>query len=64
MRLHIWCQSILRDSWQEIDTNNPIQSVKETVFFKVIEYGYLQGYNLDSFLPSPDSILEQVGPLL
>eukprot|EP00088_Acartia_fossae_P055214 TRINITY_DN640_c0_g1_i11.p1 TRINITY_DN640_c0_g1~~TRINITY_DN640_c0_g1_i11.p1 ORF type:complete len:1128 (-),score=241.91 TRINITY_DN640_c0_g1_i11:253-3636(-) len=60
VRLHVWCQSILRDAWKDIDVNNPINSVQETVFFKVIEYGYHQGYDLDAFLPSPENILEQI----
>jgi len=59
VRLHIWCQSILRDSWAEIDTNNPLQSVQETTFFKIVEYAFQQGLELGSFLPAPESILNQ-----
>ncbi|XP_023336022.1 nuclear pore complex protein Nup133 [Eurytemora carolleeae] len=59
VRLHIWCQSILRNSWSDIDTDNPIESVKETVFFKIVEYAFHQGLDLSSFLTTPEIILEQ-----
>lgn len=30
-------------SWEELDTNNPLDVVKETVFFQIMELAFDQG---------------------
>merc|ERR1719347_2495890 len=34
--LHIWCRAILRNTWTDIDKDNPIESVRDTVFFRLV----------------------------
>ena len=36
--LHIWSRSILRNSWTDIDVDNPLESVRNTVFFRLVEF--------------------------
>ena len=56
--LHIWCKSILRNTWTDIDKDNPIESVRDTVFFRLVEFAFMQGADISTYLPSPDRIIE------
>lgn len=56
--LHIWCRSILRNTWTDIDKDNPIESVRDTVFFRLVEFAFMQGSDLTTYLPKPEMILE------
>ena len=38
IRLRIWARAILRDAWTQFDTDNVLQSINGTVFFKIIEF--------------------------
>jgi len=58
LRLHIWSRSILRNTWTDIDVDNPIESVKDTVFFRLVEFAFMQGVDLRDYLPSPDVLLQ------
>merc|ERR1712107_461702 len=42
VRLHIWSRSILRN----------------TVFFRLVEFAFMQGADLADFLPRPETLLE------
>ena len=55
--LHIWCRSILRNTWTDIDKDNPIKSVRDTVFFRLVEFSFMQGSDLTTYLPKPEMIL-------
>ncbi len=37
-RLRIWARAILRDAWTQFDTDNVLQSISGTIFFKIIEF--------------------------
>ena len=56
--LHIWCKSILRNTWTDIDKDNPVDSVRDTVFFRLVEFAFMQGADISTYLPNPDRILE------
>merc|ERR1719447_216560 len=56
--LHIWCRSIMRNTWTEIDKDNPLESVRDTVFFRLVEFAFEQGADLADFLPRPETLLE------
>jgi len=56
--LHIWCKSILRNTWTDIDKDNPVESVRDTVFFRLVEFAFMQGADISTYLPSPDRIIE------
>lgn len=57
LRLHIWSKAILKDSWVDLDVDNPLEAVKETVCFKLIEFCYIQGADLSTLVPSVEEIL-------
>ena len=63
--LHIWCRSILKNTWTDIDKDNPVESVRDTVFFRLVEFAFMQGADISSYLPNPDKILqcEELGQL-
>lgn len=37
-RLRIWAKAILRDAWTQFDTDNVLQSISGSIFFKIIEF--------------------------
>ena len=43
--LHIWCRSIMKNTWTDIDKDNPLDSVRDTVFFRLVEFAFMQGKN-------------------
>ncbi|XP_064484878.1 nuclear pore complex protein Nup133-like [Ornithodoros turicata] len=57
LRLQIWCQAILRDQWEDLDTDNPIETMKSLLFYRVIELAFSQGASLQEFLPSMNDLL-------
>ena len=57
-RLRVWAKSVLKDSWLTLSTEDPIEAVKDTVFFKLVEFCYLQGLDLKENMPAPDRLLE------
>ncbi len=42
IRLHIFARAVLRDDWSKLDVDNPVEAVRETVFFRLAEFCYLQ----------------------
>ena len=58
LRLHIFARALLRDDWARMDVDNPLESVRETVFFRLTEFCYLQGEQdlLETALPSPEDL--------
>jgi len=56
--LHIWCRSILKNTWTDIDKDNPLDSVRDTVFFRLVEFALMQGADLSTYLPKPEMILK------
>lgn len=57
LRMQIWCQAILRDQWEDLDTDNPVATMKTLLFFRIIELAFCQDVNLRDFLPSLDGLL-------
>lgn len=45
-RLRIWARAILRDAWTQLDTDNVLQSIANTVFFKIIDFSLAHGNDL------------------
>ena len=37
LRLKIWARSVLRNPWASLDTDNPINVIAETVFFRLVK---------------------------
>ena len=57
-RLRIWARSLMKDAWEELSTDEPIDTIKETTFFKLVQFCYLQGLDLKENMPAPDRLLE------
>lgn len=59
-RNKIWCASIKRDDWLNVNMDAPLDKINETLFYKLIELCYMldgEILNLppvDTFLNSPD----------
>ena len=50
LRLHIFARAVLRDDWSKLDVDNPVEAVKETVFFRLAEFCYLQASTYGDFI--------------
>lgn len=61
----VWCKAILRDRWDDIPSENPLEYSKDTVFFKTVELAYTEGMDLREYLPPAEQILdaEELGDL-
>lgn len=55
--LHIWCKAILRDRWGDISTDDPMESCKDTVFFKTLELAYTEGRSSSALLARTTKVL-------
>ncbi|KAH3854402.1 hypothetical protein DPMN_096944, partial [Dreissena polymorpha] len=53
IRTSIWCRSILRDkaSWTHTPTGDPLDSVRDTIFFKTVSLAITDGWEPQQFLP-------------
>ncbi|XP_064623081.1 nuclear pore complex protein Nup133-like [Lineus longissimus] len=58
LKIQIWCQAIKRDDWSSIGTDDPLETNRDTVFFKTVELVYTEGLDLHQFLPNVDRLLE------
>ncbi|XP_055957282.1 nuclear pore complex protein Nup133 [Patella vulgata] len=58
LRLHIWSRAVLRDSWDSNTTSDPLDTNKDTIFFKTVDLAYTQGEDLNECLPSVEELLE------
>jgi nuclear pore complex protein Nup133 len=65
LRLHIWCQAILRDNWDDIDTDRPLETNRETLFFRTIELVFTGGEDVKTLLPPVEDLLsaQELGSL-
>ena len=48
----------MKNTWTDIDKDNPVESVRDTVFFRLVEFAFMQGADISTYLPIPDHILE------
>ncbi len=44
MRLHIWAQAIRRNSWDNINMDDPVETLRDTLFYRLVEYSLIQVY--------------------
>lgn len=60
VEMHIWVRAILADDWSKLALENPIDSVKVTIFFRLVEICFVEdgGRPLSQILPPIDKILE------
>nr|XP_022333914.1 nuclear pore complex protein Nup133-like [Crassostrea virginica] len=58
LRMHIWAQSILRDSWQQDEAVDVMEAIMNTVFFKTVDLAYKEGVDVKTFMPGLKSIFD------
>ncbi|XP_006811533.1 nuclear pore complex protein Nup133-like [Saccoglossus kowalevskii] len=65
LKLHIWCQSIKKDNWTQIQGPEPLASCEHTIFFRTLGLAYDQGLDLHEYLPDIDTLLssDELGDL-
>ena len=57
LKLRIWASAVSRNDWSEMQTADPLESIKDTVFFKLADDCYLQGLNLSTEMPKVEDLL-------
>ncbi|XP_050036430.1 nuclear pore complex protein Nup133 [Dermacentor andersoni] len=58
LRMRIWCAAILRNQWEDLNTDDPVRVMPDLLFFRIAELHFSKGLNLAEFLPSLDELLE------
>ncbi|XP_077505704.1 nuclear pore complex protein Nup133-like isoform X2 [Amblyomma americanum] len=58
LRMRIWCAAILRNKWENLDTDNVEGIMKDRLFFRIADLGVTQGRNLAQYLPPLEGLLE------
>ena len=58
----------MKDDWSKLDVDNPLEAVQDTVFFKLVEFVYLQATTsneVSNLIPTAESIfgLQEIGQL-
>ncbi|XP_068231574.1 nuclear pore complex protein Nup133 [Palaemon carinicauda] len=53
----IWIRAVLRNSWEHMDTDNPLEAISETLLFKTIELAFTQGSDVQELLVPAEDIL-------
>lgn len=57
LRNKIWCASIKRDDWLNVNMDAPLDKINDTLFFKLVELCYNLDGEIDSCLPPIDVFL-------
>ncbi|XP_063850979.1 nuclear pore complex protein Nup133-like isoform X1 [Scylla paramamosain] len=57
LRRLVWVRALLRNSWDHLDTDNPIQALSETTFFKTVELAFTQGCEMRELLVPVEELL-------
>ncbi|KAK7083096.1 hypothetical protein SK128_015202 [Halocaridina rubra] len=58
LKKHIWIRAVLRNSWEHMDTDNPLEAISETLFFKTIELAFTQGSDVQELLIPVEEVLD------
>ncbi|KAK8723506.1 hypothetical protein OTU49_011745, partial [Cherax quadricarinatus] len=57
LKRDIWVRAVLRNSWQHMDTDNPLDAISDTVLFKTIELAFTQGSDMQELLIPAEDLL-------
>lgn len=65
-RNKIWCASIKRDNWLNVNMDAPMDKIHETFFYKLVELCFMLDSEIDNILPPVDIFLNspELGDLL
>ena len=58
LKLRIWALAVGRNDWSEMNSADPLEAIKETVFFQLVDFCYVQGIDLNAEMPSCEQLLE------
>ncbi len=57
LRLRIFANAALKDDWASLDVDNPLDAVRETVLYRLLELCYVQGMSLED-LPKAEQLFD------
>lgn len=65
-RNKIWCASIKRDNWLNVNMDAPLDKIHETFFYKLVELCFMLDSEIDNILPPVETFLNspELGDLL
>lgn len=58
LKLRIWAMAVARDNWSDLNSADPVESIKDTVFFQLVDFCFVQGLDLNAEMPSVDQLLD------
>lgn len=56
-RNKIWCSAIRKDNWLNINMDAPLDKIRETIFYKLVELCYILDNSVDVFVPPENALL-------
>lgn len=57
MRNKIWSAAVKRENWLNVNMDAPLDKIRETLFYKLVELCYLLDGDISSVLPPVDTFL-------
>ncbi|KAG0720530.1 Nuclear pore complex protein Nup133 [Chionoecetes opilio] len=57
LRRLVWVRALLKNSWDHLDTDDPIRTLSDTTFFKTVELAFYQGCEVRELLVPVDELL-------
>lgn len=57
LKQNIWVRAVLRNTWQHMDTDNPLEAISDTLLFKTIELAFTQGSDIQELLIPSEELL-------
>ncbi|XP_076054579.1 nuclear pore complex protein Nup133 isoform X2 [Oratosquilla oratoria] len=58
LKKDIWVRAVRRNSWSDLDVDNPIDAISDTLLFKTIELAFTQGSDIQELLLPVNEFLE------
>lgn len=56
-RNKIWCSAVKKDNWFDINMDAPLDKIRETIFYKLVELCYILDNSIEVFVPPVDALL-------
>lgn len=56
-RRKIWCAAILRDNWDVVNVDSPLEEMQNMLFFKLVELCFFIDADLAEVLPPMDQLM-------
>ncbi|XP_050690235.1 nuclear pore complex protein Nup133-like isoform X2 [Eriocheir sinensis] len=57
LRRLIWVRALQKNTWEHLDTDNPLQALSDTIFFRTVELAFTQGCEVRELLVPVEEML-------